>query len=106
MKNSIGLFNECVCWDNLPGHQKKGFSDLFELARYLERLCEDGEISKSFIYSLLPMWRRSFGKFGDDLSKIENRRISEHAHVPLLKYQLARIFKDRKKIEEVEGLRV
>lgn len=61
-------------------------------------------MSKSFVYSLLRMWGRSFNKFGDDLRKIENHRITEHDHVPLLKYQLARTLKDRKRMEEVEGM--
>jgi CRISPR-associated protein Csm1 len=101
MKNSIALFNECVCWDDLPGHQKKGFDGLFKLAKDLERLYEEKEVSKAFVYSLLRMWRRSFDKFGDDLSMIENKRMSEHDHVPLLKYQVARTFKEPKKMEEV-----
>jgi len=104
MKNSVGLFNECVCWDDLPGYQKKGFYNLFELALELEKMYERGEMSKSFVYSLLRMWGRSFNKFGDDLRKIENHRITEHDHVPLLKYQLARTLKDRKRMEEVEGM--
>jgi CRISPR-associated protein Csm1 len=103
LKNSIGLFNECVCWDDLPGHQKKGFNSLFELAKELEEMYEKGEVSKGFVYSLLRMWGRSFNKFGDDLRKIENRRIAEHEHVPLLKYQLARTFKDKDKRAVVEN---
>lgn len=102
MKNSIALFNECVCWGDLPGYQKKGFDGLFNLAKELESLYEAKEVSKGFIYSLLRMWRRSFDKFGDDLSMIENKRTSEHDHVPLLKYQVVRTFKEPKKMEEVE----
>jgi len=104
MKNSIALFNECVCWDDLPGYQKKGFNDLFKLGKDLERLYEDKKISSGFIYSLLWMWRRSFDRFGDDLKKIEDNRRTKHDHIPLLKYQLTRTFKNKEKVEEVEDM--
>lgn len=102
MKNSIALFNECVCWDDLESYQKKGFKSLFELANALENLCEKKIISKGFVYSLLRMWGGSFDKFEDDLRKIEKNRITQHSHVPLLKYQIARTIKDKKEREGIE----
>lgn len=104
LKDSIGLFNECVCWDDLRGYQKMGFMSLFELAKELEKLCEKKVISKGFVYSLLRMWGRSFGKFEGDLIKIEKNRITQHSHVPLLKYQVARTVKDKKEREEIESM--
>ncbi|MFZ2071656.1 MAG: type III-A CRISPR-associated protein Cas10/Csm1 [Halobacteriota archaeon] len=103
MKNSIALFNECVCWDDLEAYQKKGFKSLFELANILENLCEKKMISKGFVYSLLRMWGRSFDKFEGDIRKIENNRITQHSHVPLLKYQIARTVKDKKEREDIES---
>ena len=103
MKNSIGLFNECVCWDDLRGYQKIGFMSLFELAKKLENRCEKKVISKGFVYSLLRMWGRSFGKFEGDIIKIEKNRITQHSHVPLLKYQIARTVKDKKEREDIES---
>lgn len=102
MKNSISLFNECVCWDNLPGYQKKGFNSLFDLAIYLEGMYEKNEISKSFIYSLLKMWENTF--IGLNLSEIEKKRIIRKKYMPYLKYAMARTFRDEKKREEVENM--
>lgn len=103
MKNSIAIFNECVCWDDRPGHQKKGFISLFELARFLESEVEKKTISKSFVYSLLDLWMLSFRKCHGDLARIEKARNVRHNHVPLLKYKLARTFgKDIKKRELYE----
>lgn len=104
MKNSIALFNECVCWDDLPSYRKIGFESLFKLAKELEKLCEDKTMSKGFVYSLLRMWGRSFDKFEGDLRKIENNRITQHSHVPLLKYQIARTVKDKKERDNIESM--
>lgn len=102
----MSLFDEVVAWkgDDFLGHEKKGLWELFDLADYLEERIQNNEISKGFVYSLLEMWKETFGKFDSDLVQIEKRRQMEHKYVPRLKYKLARTFSENKdKIKHYEG---
>ncbi len=96
-KNSIALFNECICWDNgVLGDRRKGFEKIFEVTKKLEKEVENKNISKGFLYSLAKMW---LGTFGDlkTLKNIEEFRgcgIHERkGYMPYLKYKLIRSIK-------------
>jgi len=103
VKKSIAIFNECVPWNDIPENRILGFNTIMEKAINLEKLVENNEISKGFIYSLLSMWKMSFGKCQDKLEELEKLRHTNHNHVPYLHYKLARSFKNGnvEKIEEI-----
>lgn len=103
IKKSVAIFNECVPWNDMPENRIPGFNTILEKAINLENLVEDKEISTGFIYSLLSMWKMSFGKCQDNLEKLEKSRHTNHNHVPYLHYKLARSFKNEEveKIEEI-----
>lgn len=89
-KDRISVFSETVCWDSKE--PKKGFTDLFNFSLELEDYVESKRVSKGFIYSLLRMWYTNFGHGEEPNDKIKLERKS---YVPLLKYKLARIVKDK-----------
>lgn len=99
IKNSIAVFGECVLWEDSAELQKKGFRQLLKLGKWLEERVSN-EISKGFVYSLLEMWKRTFGSL--ELSELERTRLTRKRYVPLLKYKLARTFSGRKdKIDKI-----
>jgi len=100
-KDGIALFRECVHWKWDVKRARWGFSELLELGEWLERCIAEGTLSKSFLYSLIQMWHVSFSKFKGDLSELEHRRASEHAHIPHLYYKIARTVKSREEREEM-----
>jgi CRISPR-associated protein Csm1 len=104
-KDRISLFNEVVRWDS-TGSVEKDFGTIFSLAKTLEEMSNGKVISKSFIYSLLRMWRDTFADL-DSLPK-EKRikaRSERKRYMPLLKYQLVRNVKDEAKREEI-GMKI
>ena len=105
LKNSIALFNECVCWDNLPEREKKGFEEIFDVSKELENRVEDKDVSKGFVYSLLRMWKDTFGGLGS-LKEIEGYRGSgqfiKKSYMPHLKYQLIRNIKKQEVRWDIE----
>lgn len=89
-KDSVSLFGETVLWDSddYPGNGVKGFKQIFDLAKKLEKDVNSGKISKSLVYSLLDMWNVTFSDVHHE--NIEKVRLSKKKYVPLLKYNLAR----------------
>lgn len=99
-KSRMTVFNETVRWDIFE--RIKGFNELIDFAIYLEQLVEGGTLSKSFVYSLLYLWRDTFGdeKELNDKIKLEWKR-----YVPHYRYMLARSIKGNVKDEQVNRLR-
>lgn len=99
-KDRMTVFNETVRWDSFE--PIKGFKALIDFAIYLEQLVEGGTLSKSFVYSLLYLWRDTFGdkKELTDKIKLERKR-----YVPHYRYMLARGIKGNIKDEQVNRLR-
>lgn len=99
-KDRMTVFNETVRWDSFE--PIKGFNALIDFAIYLEQLVEGGTLSKSFVYSLLYLWRDTFGdeKELNDKIKLERKR-----YVPHYRYMLARGIKGNIKDEQVNRLR-
>lgn len=96
-KDSISVFGETVYWETKE--DLKGFYELLDFSNYLEKLIEDKQISKGFVYSLLEMWNSNFG-----YDKILNNKVrrEKKCYVPYLKYQLARNIRDRNVREDLD----
>ena len=104
LKNSIAAFGECVIWDGDDYVEfTTGFRQLLSFAQDLEHLVKSQQISKSFIYSLLAMWKKTFQDI-PDIGTLEEVRNQRKRYMPLLYYQLARHFpKDEQKRIEMEN---
>ena len=87
-RNRISVFGETVCWDTKD--LKKGFHELLDFSFMLEDHVAERNVSKGFIYSLMRMWQSNFGYGEGPIDKI---RLEKRAHIPLLKYKLARTVK-------------
>lgn len=105
-KDAVTVFSETVKWDTYE--RFKGFKDLFGFGLKLEKLCDEGKISKGLVYSMLVMWDNTFLKptqkrVGGSQDRI---RLERRNYVPMFKYKL-RIVKDRKLRVELnsEGLK-
>ncbi len=90
-RGKISLFGETVQWDT---DRFKGFNELLEFGLKLEKLHEDGKLSKSFIYSLLKLWDSTFHEdIRDDESwlRCQEIRLSRKDYVPYYVYKLRNI---------------
>jgi len=99
-KDRMTVFNETVRWDSFE--PIKGFNALIDFAIYLEQLVEGGTLSKSFVYSLLYLWRDTFGDENELTDKI---RLERKRYVPHYRYMLARGIKGNIKDEQVNRLK-
>jgi CRISPR-associated protein Csm1 len=99
-KSRMTVFNETVRWDSFE--PIKGFNELSDFAIYIEQLVEGGTLSKSFVYSLLYLWRDTFGDENELNDKI---RLEWKRYVPHYRYMLARGIKGNIKDEQVNRLR-
>jgi CRISPR-associated protein Csm1 len=99
-KSRMTVFNETVRWDIFE--RIKGFNELIEFATYLEQLVEGGTLSKSFVYSLLYLWRDTFG---DEKELNDKIRLERKRYVPHYRYMLARGIKGNIKDEQVNRVR-
>ena len=99
-KDRMTVFNETVRWDSFE--PIKGFNALIDFAIYLEQLVEEGTLSKSFVYSLLYLWRDTFG---DEKELNDKIRLEWKRYVPHYRYMLARGIKGNIKDEQVNRLR-
>ncbi len=84
-RNRMSVFGETVCWDTK--YSIKGFHELLKFSFVLENHVAERSVSKGFIYSLMRMWQSNFGYGEGPIDKI---RLERKAHIPLLKYKLAR----------------
>ncbi len=96
-KDSISVFGETVYWESRE--DLKGFYELLDFSNDLEKLIENKQISKSFVYSLLKMWNSNFG-YDKELN--EKTRREKKAYVPYLKYQLARNVREKAVREDLD----
>ena len=87
-RNRMSVFGETVCWDTK--YPLKGFQKLLDFSFILEDHVDERNVSKGFIYSLMRMWQSNFG-YGEGPS--DKIRLEKRAHIPLLKYKLARTVK-------------
>ena len=87
-RNRMSVFGETVCWDTK--YPLKGFHELLDFSFELEDYVDERTVSKGFIYSLMRMWQSNFG-YGEGPS--DKVRLEKRAHIPLLKYKLARTVK-------------
>ena len=87
-RNRMSVFGETVCWDTK--YPLKGFHELLDFSFTLEDHVAEKNVSKGFIYSLMRMWQSNFGYGEGPIDKI---RLEKKAHIPLLKYKLARTVK-------------
>lgn len=99
-KDRMTVFNETVRWDSFE--PIKGFNALIVFAIYLEQLVEGGTLSKSFVYSLLYLWRDTFG---DEKELTDKIKLERKRYVPHYRYMLARGIKGNIKDEQVNRLR-
>lgn len=103
-RNKITVFGETVNWDN--DGKFKGFNDLYEFGCKLESYYNEKYISKSFVYSLLNLWKNNYdykGLFSDSEKWDEDRykRINTRRFVPLFKYKL-RLIKNNEIKEDLD----
>ncbi len=103
-RNKITLFGEVVNWDSTDNI--KGFEDIFEFCRDLEKNCENKNISKGFIYSMLHLWQNSYEYKGlannpDKWEEDVVKRLQIKRYVPLFKYKL-RLIKNRELKEDID----
>ena len=103
-RNKITLFGEVVNWDSTDNI--KGFEDIFEFCRDLEKNCENKNISKGFVYSMLHLWQNSYESKGlaSNTDKWEEdvvKRLQIKRYVPLFKYKL-RLIKNRELKEDID----
>ena len=100
-KDKITVFNETVSWEGKESYSA-GFNELLDFGDKLEKYyySKGTGVSKSFIYSLLHMWKYSYK---DDLKLVEDKddwienmclRKNTRRYVPLFKYKLRLIDKD------------
>lgn len=91
-KDKITLFNETVPWETKE--DIKGFDEIFQFTKKLERYTGEGKISKGFDYSLLNLWKKTYNGETNLLSNesdwiSENKdRIEFKDYIPILKYKL------------------
>jgi CRISPR-associated protein Csm1 len=101
-RNKMSVFGETVCWDTK--YPIIGFHKLLDFSFELEDCVAKRDVSKGFIYSLMRMWQSNFGYGEGPIDKI---RLERKAHIPLLKYKLARTVNEEirekldKKIQQV-----
>lgn len=104
-KDAVSVFSETVKWDSLDSF--KGFCDLFNFGVKLEKLTEEGRISKGLVYSMLMMWNNTFNKpYLGNIGSCDRIRLQRRNYVPLFKYKL-RTVKDHGLREDLnrEGLK-
>lgn len=98
-KDRISIFAETVKWTTDIDISKGGYGydDLLKLADQLESLIKTGELSKSFVYSLLILLRDTFGDLKEFESEkdIIGEKLKRKKYVPILKYKLIRNVKVR-----------
>lgn len=96
-KDKITLFNEVLSWDS--NGYFKGFEDLVEYGKELEKYTLDRKISKSMSYSFLKLWQTHY-KF--ELNNVsENQwnnncasRLRCKSYIPYFKYKI-RLINDK-----------
>lgn len=99
-KDRISIFNETVKWESFD--QFKGYDELLQFANQLDLLIEKNKISHSFVYDLLILLKSTFR----DLEELEynikiRARLEQKKYVPILKYKLARLIKDKNDKEDL-----
>lgn len=88
-KDRISIFGETVKWEDFD--RSKGYDELLQFADKLELLIYNKKISKSFVYSLLTLFRSTFGDIKElELEDRVNARLTRNRHIPKLKYSMAR----------------
>lgn len=93
-KDRISAFGETIKWESFD--QFKGYNELLQFSDQLGYLVESQKISRGFVYSLITIWRDIFGDLFD--SSLEDRvsaKIERKKYVPMIKYKLARVVKER-----------
>jgi len=105
-KDKITLFNDVVKWE-VNKDISKGYYELLDFAKELERYVENEDISRGMIYNLLRLWQDTFF----DNSEIPNSekewkdnncvRMQRKKYVPRFKYKL-RLIKDYKTREYLD----
>ena len=103
-KNKISLFNETVNWDtNFDIIQ--GFDEIFKFSKFLEGKCEENEISRSFVHSLLNIWelnyKHNYISNNEEWVAEMNGRLNNRDFIPYFKYKL-RLIKDKKLRDEID----
>ncbi len=99
-KDRISIFNETVKWDTFD--QFKGYEELLQFADQLDLLIEKNKISHNFVYDLLILLKSTF----KDLEELEynikiRARLEQKKYVPVLKYKLARLIKEKNDKEDL-----
>ena len=91
-KDKITVFNEILMWDT--NSNQKGFNEIFDFSKELEKYTENKKLSKGFVYSLLNIWEKTFTKRKKNISNEEEwnddmiNRLSSRAFIPKFKYKL------------------
>lgn len=103
-KDRIAVFDECLRWRG--NDYEKDFNTVFSAAKTLEKFVKhDRIVSKSMVYSLLTLWKQTFGATENlDHGEAVSQRTKVKRFLPNLKYMLKRNIREKDSRDKVEGL--
>ena len=99
--------NQVLSWNNTG--KIMGFEDIFKFAKKIEKLCEDNELSRGFVYSLMHIWqyKNNIGELpeytSDSWTKYNLSKSRYNGFMPRFVYKLRLIKKPLKEDLQLEG---
>lgn len=97
-KDKVNLFNEVVKWEE--NGKSRGYYDLLEFGKYLEKKVNDEDIGRGMLYAFLRLWQGTFKNYDEILNNSQKWeedniiRMQKKKYIPQFKYKLRLIKKD------------